>query len=159
MGHYLVLALMISTVSVASARELHVAPRGRNASEGTAAAPLATISAAAAVAQPGDTITVHEGIYREEFNPPRGGTSDQQRIVYQAAPGEHVEIRGSEVVRDWVKESNGVWKVEVPNSMFGGFNPFADEVKGDWFDPMGRKHHTGCVYIDGRWLFEAASKD
>jgi hypothetical protein len=111
------------------------------------------------MAQPGDVITVHEGIYREEITPPRGGTSDKKRIVYQAAPGENVEIRGSEVVTGWTEESDGVWKTEIPNSLFGNVNPFADEIIGDWFNPMGRKHHTGCVYQDGQWLIEAADKD
>ena len=46
----------------------------------------------------------------------------------------------------------------MDNSLFGNFNPFADEVKGDWFDPKGRKHHTGCVYSKGKGLFEAKSK-
>ncbi len=139
--------------------EYHVSMAGRDANPGTPAKPFRTISAAAAVARPGDTITVHAGIYREEINPPRGGTSDAKRIIYRAAPGENVEIRGSEVVTNWTEESKGIWKVEVPNSRFGSFNPFADEVRGDWFDPRGRKHHTGCVYLDGQWLFEAASKD
>jgi alpha-N-arabinofuranosidase len=102
---------------------------------------------------------VHEGIYREEISPPRGGTSDDKRIVYQAAPGETVEIRGSEVVKGWTQQADGIWRIELPNTLFADFNPFADEVTGDWFDPKGRKHHTGCVYQDGEWLFEAASKD
>ncbi len=25
-----------------------------------------------------------------------------------------------------------VWKVTVPNSLFGSFNPFAEEIDGDW---------------------------
>ena len=52
-----------------------------------------------------------------------------------------------------------VWRAEVPNTLFGAFNPFADEIRGDWFDPKGRKHHTGAVYLDGDWLVEAASLD
>jgi len=47
--------------------------------------------------------------------------------VYQAAEGEKVVITGSEVVKNWIKESGNVWKVEVPNSLFGDFNPFARE--------------------------------
>ena len=35
-------------------------------------------------------ITVHQGVYRERINPPRGGKSDEKRIVYRAAPGETV---------------------------------------------------------------------
>ena len=118
---------------------------------------LSAPSAAARLAQPGDLITVHAGIYRERINPPRGGRSDSQRIVYQAAPGEEVEIRGSEVVTNWAKLQNETWKVTLPNSFFGGFNPYADVLHGDWFDAKGRLHHTGAVYLDGHWLSEAAS--
>ena len=55
------------------------------------------------MAQPGDVITIHQGVYRERIAPPRGGRSDRKRIVYQAARGEKVEIKGSEVVKGWVK--------------------------------------------------------
>ena len=75
--------------------------------------PFRTIQRAAELAQPGDVITVHEGVYRERINPPRGGESDAQRIVYQAAPGEKVEIKGSEVVKNWVKVQDDVWKVDA----------------------------------------------
>jgi len=139
--------------------EYHVAKTGNDTNPGSQAKPFKTISAAAVVAEAGDTITVHEGIYREEINPPRGGTSDSKRITYQAAPGENVEIRGSEIVSGWTEESGGVWKTVIDNTLFGDFNPFADEITGDWFNPKGRKHHTGCVYQDGKWLVEAASKE
>ncbi len=72
------------------ATEIHVATNGQNSNPGTRTAPLRTIQRAAEVAQPGDLITVHQGIYRERIAPPRGGISDQKRIVYQAAPGEKV---------------------------------------------------------------------
>ena len=141
------------------AMEYHVSVKGDDANAGTKSQPFKNIQHAADLAQAGDTITVHEGLYREEIAPPRGGTSEDMRIVYQAAPGEDVEIRGSEVVTGWVQEEGEVWKVEVPNTLFGDFNPFADEVAGDWFGPQGRKHHTGCVYQDGEWLFEVAEKE
>ncbi len=152
------LLLMIFSLTV-SAKEYHVAKTGNDANSGILESPFLTIQAAANLAQAGDVITVHEGIYREEVTPPRGGMSDEKRIVYQAAEGDKVVITGSEVVKNWTKESGNVWKVEVPNSLFGDFNPFADEVTGDWFNPKGRKHHTGCVYQNGAWLFEAASKE
>ena len=85
------------------ATEFFVATSGNDANPGTPAAPLRTIQRAADLAQPGDAITVHEGVYRERINPPRGGESDAKRIVYQAAPGEKVEIKGSESVKNWVK--------------------------------------------------------
>ena len=121
--------------------------------------PLKTISAAAELAQPGDTIIVHEGIYREEINPPRGGTSDAERIVYTAAPGAKVVIKGSEPVKGWTRVQNDTWKVTLPNSFFGHFNPYSDLIRGDWFQAKGRTHHTGAVYIDGHWLMEAPNKD
>lgn len=141
------------------AAEIHVAKNGDDAHAGTQSAPVRTIQRAAERAQPGDTITVHEGVYRECVRPPRGGTSDQQRIVFRAAPGERVEIKGSEVIKNWSKVRGDVWKVTLPNSYFGAFNPYADLIHGDWFDPRGREHHTGAVYLNGEWLTEAARLD
>jgi len=144
---------------MARAADFHVAMNGKDTNPGTAAACFRTIQHAAEVAQPGDTITVHRGTYRERINPPRGGTSDQARIVYQAAPGEVVEITGAEIVNHWVKVSSDVWKAVLPNSFFGGFNPYSDLIHGDWFEPLKRNHHTGAVYLNGDWLIEAATLD
>jgi alpha-N-arabinofuranosidase len=138
-------------------REYHVSPTGNDASDGSKRNPLGTISAAALRAQAGDVITVHEGVYRERINPPRGGESDRKRIVYQAAQGEQVVIKGSEVVKGWQKVQDDTWKVSLPNSFFGKFNPYSDLIHGDWFSPQGRQHHTGAVYLNGQWLIEAAS--
>jgi len=146
-------------VARAQAAEIHVALNGKDANPGTAGAPVRHIQRAAELAQPGDVITVHAGVYRERVDPPRGGESDAKRIVFQSAPGETVEIKGSEAVQDWVKVQDGVWKATFPNSFFGGFNPYADLIRGDWFEPKGRAHHTGAVYLDGEWLVEAARLD
>ena len=102
---------------------------------------------------------MHEGVYRERVSPPRGGRSDAERIVYQAAPGEKVEIKGSEVVKNWVKVAGDVWKVTLPNSFFGSFNPYNDVLHGDWYISKGRPVHSGAVYLDGQWLTEAAALD
>jgi len=119
---------------------------------------LRTVSAAARLAVPGDVITVHKGVYRERINPPRGSESDRKRIVYQAADGEEVILKGSEVVKGWKKLQNDTWRVSLPNSFFGDFNPYTNRIRGDWFDPKGRIHHTGAVYLDGHWLIEAAKR-
>jgi len=143
--------------ALAQATTFHVALNGRDANAGTPAAPFRTIQHAADLAQPGDVITVHAGIYRERVSPPRGGTSDEVRIVYEAAPGEKVEITGAEEVKNWIRVQGDVWKATLPNSFFGTFNPYGDLIHGDWFSPNGRRHHTGAVYLDGKWLAEAAS--
>lgn len=141
------------------AAEIHVAVSGSDSHPGTKAAPLRTIQRAADLARPGDIITVHQGVYRERISPPRGGESAVKRITYQAALGEKVEIRGSEVIKKWEKVQGDVWKVTLDNSFFGGFNPYSDLIHGDWFEPKGREHHTGAVYLNGDWLAEASRQE
>ncbi len=136
----------------------HVALTGNDLAEGSADAPLRTISNAAQRAQPGDTIIVQGGIYRERIDPPRGGTGEDSRITFQAAEGDRVEIRGSEAVERWESLPEGLWRAEVPNALFGDFNPFADLIRGDWFRDLGRPHHTAAVYLDGECLTEAPGR-
>ena len=154
------LCLMIAPASVFAMdeerQEVHVSVNGDDQNDGSATAPLATIGAAAERAQPGDTITVHEGVYRERVNPVRGGDCDRSRIVFRVAPGGNAVIKGSERITGWVNEKNDAWKVVLPNEFFGDFNPYADAIFGDWFNPEGRKHHTGAVYLNEHWLTEAA---
>jgi hypothetical protein len=136
------------------AQEYHVSTRGNDNNPGTLEKPFKTISKAAAIAQAGDVITVHEGIYRERVNPPRGGTSDENRIIYQAAEQEKVIIKGSEVIKDWQRFKGNVWKVRIPNAFFGDYHPYQELIHGDWFVDNGRMHHTGEVYLNGQSLFE-----
>jgi alpha-N-arabinofuranosidase len=146
------------TNCVLCAAEYHVSPAGIDGNEGSASKPFKTISAAAAIAQPGDTITVHEGIYRERVNPPRGGTSDTNRITYQAAPGEKVRITGAEIVTGWEDLGSGLWRADIDRDFFGSFNPFADVISGHWYRAEDRINHSGTVYINGEWLEEAAAE-
>ena len=141
--------------------QYHVAKGGKDANVGTAASPFLTIQKAADVAQPGDTVTVHEGVYRERVNPPRGGTSDSKRIIYQSAEGETVTIKGSEVITGWKKVKNDTWQVIVPNEFFGDFNPFTKLNHGEWYwTPRdGFDRHQASVYLDGHWLSESRDLD
>lgn len=151
--------LLICNVNVLNAREYHVSVKGKDSDGGSAAFPFRTISKAALVAEPRDVVIVHGGTYREWINPYRGGESDSIRIVYRAAEGEKVEIKGSEVVSGWVKDKNGLWKVTLPDSFFGNYNPFLDTVYGDWFNRQGRVHHTGDVFLNGKSLYEMENLD
>ncbi|MFG1992105.1 right-handed parallel beta-helix repeat-containing protein [Actinoplanes sp. NPDC048988] len=139
---------------------LHVATTGSDDAEGSEKQPLRTINRAAELARPGDTVIVHAGEYREWVKPRRGGLSDARRITYTAAEGEHVVIKGSERITNWVNDGGPVWKAEVPNSLFGEFNPYAEEVAGDWIVyPAGAPHkHLGDVYLNGLSFYEAASR-
>jgi alpha-L-arabinofuranosidase len=148
----------VLSLGVAPAVEYHVSPSGKDANPGTRAAPFKSISAAAGKAMPGDTVTVHEGTYRERIDPPRGGESDAKRITYQAAKGEQVVITGAEVVKGWEHVQNDTWKVTLPGQFFGDYNPFGDLVCGDYFISKGPAH-TGAVYLNGAWLTEAYALD
>jgi len=151
--------VILSVVCVIHAAEYHVSPGGFDSNPGSESQPFRTINAAAQIAEPGDVITVHEGIYRERVNPRRGGSSAGKRIVYQAAAGEKVAIRGSEVVKGWERVEHDTWRVTLPNSFFGAFNPFDTLISGDWFHRQGRDHHTGAVYFEDVWLKEAKQRE
>jgi len=152
----IIFVFLLIAQGAAAQHIIHVAKNGNDHNPGTKSRPLQTISAAAKLANPGDIITVHQGIYRERINPPRGGTSNNRRITYQAAPGEKVEIAGSEPVKNWKNAGHNLWKITLPNSFFGTFNPYSDRIHGDWFSDKGRAHHTGAVYLNGKSLNEAA---
>lgn len=152
----IILSLLAFAV-VAQAAEFHVATNGVDSNSGKQRAPFRSIQRAADMAQPGDVITVHAGVYREHINPPRGGTSDTRRIVYQAASGERVVITGAEPVKGWARVTNDTWQVTLPNSLFGAFNPFTDRVRGDWCKNPGG-YHTGAVYLNGDWLTETTNQ-
>jgi len=137
---------------------IHVSLTGSDRAAGTAEQPFRTINRAAAHAMPGDTVQVHEGTYREWVRPVRGGLSAQRRITYEAAPGERVAIKGSEIVTGWERVSGTVWRASVPNTLFGDLNPFATEIDGDWIvyaDLHTPKKHLGDVYLNGLSFYEA----
>ncbi len=136
----------------------HVAKNGNDFNEGLVETPFLTIQKAAEVACAGDTVVVHEGVYREWVKPRLGGLSANNRITYVAAEGEKVVIKGSEVIKGWENVEGTVWKVVIPNTFFGQYNPYSTEVEGDWLvAPREHKVHTGDVYLNGKSFFEAIS--
>jgi hypothetical protein len=141
----------------AAAREYHVSIEGNDNADGSVGQPFKTISAASRVARAGDTITVHEGTYREWVDPFYGGSNDLNRILYRVAEGEKVVIKGSEVIKGWQKTNKGVWKITLDNAIFGEYNPYREIIGGDWFLDYGRIHHTGEVYLNGKSFYEIDS--
>ena len=93
----------------ATASEYHVAQKNLAANDknpGTADIPFKTIHAAITGARlkPGDTLYVHEGVYREAVelasaNAHQGRPGAHIRII--AWPNEIVEIKGSDEVAGW----------------------------------------------------------
>lgn len=141
-------------------KEFHVAVTGSDFAEGTSAKPFRTISKAAKVAETGDKVIVHEGEYREWVKPEHSGYSNISRITYEAAKGEKVVIKGSERIQGWEPYGGTVWKVVIPNTFFGDYNPYKEILSGDWFMyTPGIYRHPGEVYLNGVSFYEADSLD
>lgn len=138
-------------------KEYHVAKTGSDSWCGSLTHPFLTIQRAADLAAPGDTVVIHEGVYREYVDPKNGGTGEDKRITYRAADGESAAISGAEVAGDWLDLGNGIYSTRISNEIFGDFNPYRERIWGDWFDTIDRVCHLGEIYIDGRSLFEAGS--
>jgi len=92
-------------------REFFVDGENPNASDdnpGTKDQPFKTINRGVRELWPGDTLTVRGGTYREGLELKLLATAEHP-ITLRAAPGETVVLKGSEVVRGWVKDGN-VWR-------------------------------------------------
>jgi hypothetical protein len=118
--------------AVASVRgeTFHVSPQGDDAAAGSVAAPFRTLQRGAESAQPGDTVLVAPGVYRERVAPPRGG-SDGKPIVFRSVERHKAVIKGSDVWRPtWRQHSNAIWSAPVDPALFtdtahvDGANPF-----------------------------------
>lgn len=124
-------ALLLAPLAALHAAEVHVSPSGNDANLGTEAKPLATIQAGANKLQPGDTLLIHGGVYRETVTFPASGT-EANPITVKAAPGEKVVITGCDPVAGWAlhDKAKNIWKAPMPWTLGTGRNQvFAgDEV-------------------------------
>ena len=150
---------MVLITSVVTAREYHVSVNGSDNNDGSASNPFKTINFAAQLAQPGDIITVHAGTYREWINPARGGESDSKELFIRLQLEKKWRLKVLKLLQAGKKEKNGIWKVTIPNSFFGDYNPYQDSIYGDWFSKHGRIHHTGEVFLNGKSLYEKENID
>ena len=111
----------------------YVATSGSDAADGSLSAPFRTIQQAAERAEPGDTVLVRGGTYRETVTPARSGTSSA-RITYKPYPGERVTVSGADRVNGWSLNGGSVYK--APQG---------------WDLGLGRNQ----VFVDGRMMVEA----
>jgi hypothetical protein len=137
-------------------------PAADDGNDGSPSAPLKTISAAAALAGPGETVRVAPGVYRERVSPARGGLPDAP-VTYEAIEPGRAVIKASDLYSgSWESIAPGVWRTVLPQAMFTdllptgkpGYNPFAVEATR----LPGRKT-LGQVICDGDLLVEADTLD
>jgi hypothetical protein len=103
-----------------------VSPAGNDANDGLGPEParaLRTIQAAATRLQPGDTLLVRGGVYREAVTFPRGGTAEKP-ITVRPYEKEKGIISGCEPVTGWTMHdaAKGIWKAPMPWTLGTGRN-------------------------------------
>jgi hypothetical protein len=152
-------------------------PRAADSNPGTETRPWKTIGRAASMLEPGDRVVVREGTYREWVRPRRGGTGPTRMITYQAAPGETVILSGADpFAGEWAASARPgqsavgqAWMAELPDGMFGTYNPFAETnctahmtggLKGmaarfGWLKPP-YTLSRGLLFQDGKRLHQVA---
>jgi hypothetical protein len=142
----------------------HVAQHHPNAcdeSDGAPEAPFKTISAAARRVDEYDTVTIDEGIYREEVELPRHGHRfyPESMVIFQAVPGKHVYLRGSDLFSAiWNPLGGGIWSAPLPDSLFcrDAYNPYAMGLSTDVSGVVrpceaGRLTETrGQIFVNGQ---------
>jgi hypothetical protein len=137
-----------------------MAEKGNDNKRGTSpSTAFKTIQRAADLAQPGDTILIYTGIYRERVKPARGGTGENSRIVYMSKPGNHVLITGLDVWSPlWSKEDNLYFatpasRIFTDSNYVDGGNPYK-------IGYMGSKDSLslGQVVVDGVEYYEQTNK-
>ena len=74
---------------------------------GYPAVPLASLTKACAIAQPGETIVLRGGVYREVLAPKNDG------VTVRTINGEQVTISGADLIEGWRRESDGSWSAPL----------------------------------------------
>ena len=69
--------------------------------------PLASLAKACAIAQPGETIVLRGGVYREVLAPKNDG------VTVRAMRGEKVTISGADLIEGWRREADGSWSAAL----------------------------------------------
>ena len=98
----------------------YVCNTGSDSSDGKLDSPFRTIQCAANKANPGDTIWVFPGIYRERVAPPRGGANGSP-ISYRAIIDENGNrpiIRGSCIWQPKINDMPNIWSDVLDLSLF-----------------------------------------
>jgi parallel beta-helix repeat protein len=101
---------------------IHVSSEGDNSNDGTLVNPVKTVQRAVELANPGQTVFIHGGVYREQVTVPAG----KNRIALQAFQNEKPILKGSDLVTGW-KKTDDFWysnvKVKPQQVMVDGDNP------------------------------------
>ena len=111
----------------------YVSTSGNDSNTGTLSQPFRTIQAAAERAEPGDTVYIRGGTYRETVRPSRSGKSGDP-IVFAAYGNERVTVSGADVIGGWSNHDDKVYR-----------------ARQSWDLGFGNNQ----IFVDGRMMIEA----
>lgn len=139
--------------------------------DGSAARPFRRIQSAALAAQPGDTVRVRPGIYRERVAPPRGGEPGRP-IRYVSEVRHGAVVKGSDVwMPAWRDEGGGLYSGELDEALFtdagyvDGGHPF--RIPYEWDKERNKlppvpftavQWTLGQVFVDGEPWRETSTR-
>jgi len=115
-----------------------------------------TIGQAAALAEPGDTVIIHGGIYREAVVIEKSGLPDNA-ITFQAAAGAGVIMTGADHISEWteVKGDDRIYSTPWPHK-FITWNQNNTHPDDDYHRLIGRCEQ---VFINGYSLRQVLERD
>ncbi|MGA2658146.1 MAG: hypothetical protein ABSH34_11585 [Verrucomicrobiota bacterium] len=103
--------------------------------------PLASLAKGCAIAQPGETIILRGGVYREVLAPANDG------VTVRAIKGEKVTISGADLIEGWKREADGSWcrtqarEQHSPMDDCAAKRPFEGLARGRISLSSGRQRH------------------
>jgi parallel beta-helix repeat protein len=150
---------MAQAPAASAARTHHVAqlhPAASDENTGTPDAPFQTISRAALAVQPGDTVIIDDGLYRERVVVDTSGAPDRP-ISFQAAPMAKVVVTGAERIAAWTREEgeDNVFSTDWPHEYLGWAERRA-HPDDDYHLMIGRAEQ---VHVNGYSLLQVLSRD
>ena len=115
-----------------------------------------TIARAAELAEPGDTVIIHSGIYREAVAIEKSGLPDNP-IEFQVAPGAGVVMTGADRISEWavVKGDGRMYSTPWPHQ-FITWNRHNTHPDDDFHRLIGRCEQ---VFINGYALRQVLERD
>jgi hypothetical protein len=115
-----------------------------------------TISQAAALAEPGDKVMIHSGVYREQVVIEKSGTPDRP-ITFQTATGACVFMTGADRISEWTKSpgEDNIYSTPWPHK-FITWNRHNTHPDDDFHLLIGRSEQ---VFVNGYALRQVLERD
>jgi hypothetical protein len=91
-------------------------PKAGDDGPGSAERPWRSLNKAAENAEPGDIVSIRDGVYREQVVVKASGTAERP-IRFQAAPGAHIVLTGADRLTGWqrVEGDRPIYRVPWPH--------------------------------------------